>query len=152
MALGLRVMTEENKTRDLNAREAVEGIRGPLTNAQLLEKFKITPAGFADLLRQLFIHKLVTKEDLRRRGAKFKIVRNEPQVQPPKLLSPPPNEMDYGFLDTVALTEMLTFKLPESDVPAKKVTEEPVPKTSDNESTTEKKGRLSLGGLFKKGR
>ena len=145
-------MTEENKTRDVNARDAIEGIRGPLTNAQLLEKFRITPAGFADLLRQLFIRKLITEEDLNKRGIRFKIVKKEPQIPTPVLLPPPPSEIDDEFLDTVTLTEMLTFKLPESDVPGKKVAEEPAPKTLDNESANEKKGRFTLGGLFKKGR
>ena len=113
-------MTVDDKARNVSARDAVEAIRGPLTNAQILEKFKISPAGFGDLLRQLLAHKLITEEDLNQRGIRFKVAKKEAEIPTPSLLPPPPDETDEEFLDTVTLTELLTFKPEEPTTPGKK--------------------------------
>ncbi len=144
-------MTVDDKARNLSAREAVEAIRSPLTNAQILEKFKISPAGFGDLLRQLLSHKLITEDDLNRRGVRFK-VKKEAEAPTPSLLPPPPDETDEEFLDTVTLTELLTFKPGESAPPRKKSDEKQHVESQKVESEEDKKSKFSLGGLFKKGK
>jgi hypothetical protein len=151
----------DDKARNVSARDAVEAIRGPMTNAQILEKFKISPSGFGDLLRQLVAHKLLTEEDLNRRGIRFKLVKKEveaasiptPSIPTPSILPPPPDETDEEFLDTVTLTELLTFKPGESAPPRKKSDEKShveIPEVEPDEE--DKKSRFSLGGLFKKGK
>ena len=144
-------MTVDDKARNLSAREAVEAIRSPLTNAQILEKFKISPAGFGDLLRQLLSHKLITEDDLNRRGVRFK-VKKEAEAPTPSLLPPPPDETDEEFLDTVTLTELLTFKPGEPAPPRKKSDEKQHVESRKVESEEDKKSKFSLGGLFKKGK
>jgi len=148
-------MTVDDKARNVSARDAVEAIRGPLTNAQILEKFKISPKGLGDLLRQLLAHKLITEEDLNQRGIRFKVVKKEteiPAIPTPSLLPPPPDETDDEFLDTVTLTELLTFKPGESTPPGKKSDEKRHVASPKVEPEEEKKSKFSLGGLFKKGR
>jgi hypothetical protein len=152
---GYGPMTVDDKARNVSARNAVEAIRSPLTNAQILEQFKISPAGFGDLLRQLLAHKLITEEDLNRRGIRIKVVKKEaemPAIATPSLLPPPPDEADEEFLDTVTLTELLTFKPGESGPPGKKDDEKRHVESSKVESEEDKKSKFSLGGLFKKGR
>ena len=147
-------MTVDEKARSVSARDAVEAIRGPITNAQLLEKFKISPKGFGDLLRQLLAHKLITEEDLNQRGIRFKVVKEEaeiPAMPTPSLLPPPPDEMDEEFLDTVTLTELLTFKPEAPTTPGKKAGEKQKAESSKAESEEDKKSKFILGGLFKKG-
>jgi len=144
-------MTVDDKARNVSARDAVEAIRGPLTNAQVLEKFKISPAGFGDLLKQLLVHKLISEEDLNRRGIRFK-VKKEAEAPTPSLLPPPPDETDEEFLDTVTLTELLTFKPEAPTTPGKKAGEKQKTEISKVESEEDKKSKFSLGGLFKKGK
>jgi hypothetical protein len=146
-----RTMTEDEKARNVSARDAVEAIRGPLTNAELLEKFKVTAKGFSDLLRQLVARKLITEEDLSKRGIRFKLIKKEPEIPTPALLPPPPDEMDEDFLDTVTLTELLTFKPDEPTPPRKKGEEKTHAESSNVKAADEKKSKFSLGGLFKKG-
>ncbi len=144
----------DDKARNVSARDAVEAIRGPLTNAQILEKFKISPAGFGDLLRQLLANKLLAEEDLKRRGIRFKVVKKEaqiPAIPTPAILPPPPDETDEEFLDTVTLTELLTFKPEEPKIPGKKQEKEQA-EIPEVEPEEDKKSRFSLGGLFKKGK
>ncbi len=148
-------MTADDKARNVSARDAVEAIRGPMTNAQILEKFKISAAGFGDLLRQLVSHKLLSEEDLNRRGIRFKVVKKEPQIPAiptPAILPPPPDETDEEFLDTVTLTELLTFKPEEPRTPGKKKEEKRPTEIPDVEPEEEKKSKFSLGGIFKKGK
>ena len=106
-------MTDTTTSRVLSAKEAVEAIRGPLSNARLMEQFKITPQGFADLIKQLFEKKLVTEDDLNRRGIRFKIVKKQgqPQIVPPP--PPEPTEEAEEFLDTITLTESAHLQTPE---------------------------------------
>jgi hypothetical protein len=144
-------MTAEEKARNVSARDAVEAIRGPLTNAELLEKFKITAKGFSDLLRQLLACRLITEEDLNKRGIRFKLIKKEPEIPTPALLPPPPDEMDEEFLDTVTLTELLTFKPDEPTPPGKKGEKKTHAESSNVKAVDEKKSKFSLGGLFKKG-
>ncbi|MFZ5865155.1 MAG: hypothetical protein ACOYXY_04670 [Thermodesulfobacteriota bacterium] len=145
-------------SRNINAKEAVSQIRGPLSNAQLMEQFKISVHGFADLLKQLFEKGLITQEDLTKRGIRFKVLRkDEKPTRPPVILAPPPDEGDEEFVDTVTLTEMLTFKefgaAPEAkdkraDSKHKQKSESEAPEPE----TEEKKAKFTLTGLFKKGR
>ena len=147
-------MTDTTTSRVLSAKEAVESIRGPLSNARLMEQFKITPQGFADLIKQLFEKKLITEEDLNRRGIRFKVVKKHghPQIIPP----PPPEpkeetEETEEFLDTITLTELLTFKPPNKQPDHKK--EEPTeipPPEEEAEDLSEKKSKFSITGFFKK--
>jgi hypothetical protein len=140
-------MADKTTSRNLNAREAVEHLRGPLTNAQIMEKFKISAQGFADLLKQLFQKRLISEEDLARRGIQFKVLKQAPVMEPASILPPAPTEHDDEFLDTVALTEMLGFK--GTEAPPKESTEIPGPEESKADRR-EKKSKFSLTGLFKK--
>lgn len=116
-----------------------------------MEKFKISPQGFADLIKQLFERRLITEEDLSRRGIRFKIVKKQ---APPQIIPPPPREPTEDteeFLDTITLTELLTFKTPnEPPVQKKQKPEEIPPPEEVAESLSEKKSRFSITGFFKK--
>jgi len=145
-------MTETTTSRVLGAKEAIESIRGPLSNGQIMEQFKISPQGFADLVKQLFEKRLITEDDLNRRGIRFKVVRKQ---APPQIIPPPPppepSEETEEFLDTITLTDMLTFKVPDEQ-PAQE-TEEPTeipPPEEEAEELSEKKSRFSITGFFKK--
>jgi hypothetical protein len=144
-------MTEKTTSRDLGAKEAIESIRGPLTNGQIMEMFKISPQGFADLMKQLFEKKLITEDDLKRRGIRFKVVRKQ---APPQIIPPPPSapkEDTEGFLDTVTLTDMLTFKVPDEQPAQKKQEAREIPPPEEEpEELSEKKSRFSITGFFKK--
>jgi hypothetical protein len=145
----------DDKARNVSARDAVAAIRGPMTNAQILQKFRVSPAGFGDLVRQLLAHKLLTEEDLKRRGIRFKVVKKEaqiPAIPTPAILPPPPDDNDEEFLDTVTLTELLTFKPEEPKIPGKKQEEKQQTEIPEVEPEEEKKSKFSLGGLFKKGK
>ncbi len=148
-------MAGTQSSRNVNAREAVEDIRGPLSNGELMEKFKITASGYADLLKQLYMKKLITEEDLTRRGIRFKVVKpqvEEKPAEPVPLIPPRPNFEDENdeFLDTVTLTELLAFK-PEEPPPEKQKAEDrPPPPAEEDPGPKEKKGKFSISGLFKK--
>ncbi len=101
-------MAGTQSSRDVNAKQAVKLLRGPMTNAEIMDKLKITTNGFADLLRQLYQHKLLTEEDLQKRGIRFKAKKKDSEVSVPPV-APPPDDHDEEFLDTVTLTEMLSF-------------------------------------------
>jgi hypothetical protein len=152
-------MAPPESSRNVNAKEAIEYIRGPMTNLELMEKLKISPKGFADLLTQLFEKKLISEDDLQRRGIRFKILKKEevarqkaeqrviaPQISTPKPLAAVQHPED--FLDTVELTELLSsFDNPPPDKNKAPVdSEEPATK----EEIAEKKSRFSISGLFKK--
>lgn len=155
-------MSQRSTSRELSAKAAVEGIRSSMTNAELMEKFKITASGFADLLKQLFQRKLISEEDLERRGIRFRVLKPPasapaPPPQPSMPIHPPPpRETDEEFLDTVTLTELLTFKPPSSSLSSSEPTEIPSPEepeeTKQSGPQEEKKGKFSLTGLFKKAR
>ncbi len=154
-------MAEKGTSRDVSAKRAVEIIKGPASNSEVMGLFRISAAGFADLLRQLYEKKLISEEDLKKRGVRFKLKRKqiEPESKPPaekpkpvpELMPPPPRPDDEEFVDTVTLTEMLTFKGPgqvahETEVQTAEIEppdEEPDPKA--------KKGKFSITGLFKRG-
>ncbi|MBI5570668.1 MAG: hypothetical protein HY914_12050 [Desulfomonile tiedjei] len=147
-------MADRTTSRDVSAREAVECVKSSLTNAQLMERFRISPQGLADLLKQLFSKRLINEDDLQRRGIRFKVLKPSAPLTPQAAtLPPPPSEQDEEFLDTVALTELLSFKPPEpakkQQRPAEIAPPEP-PEEPKEPEPTEKKGKFSLTGLFKK--
>jgi hypothetical protein len=144
-------MTGTTTSRELGAKEAIEAIRGPLSNGQIMEQFKISPQGFADLVKQLFEKRLITQDDLNRRGIRFKVVKKQapPQIIPPPPLAP--TEDTEEFLDTITLTDMLTFKDPdEQPVQKKREPTEIASSEEEAEELSEKKSRFSLTGFFKK--
>lgn len=164
-------MPAKPTSRDVSAKAAVDAVRGPLSNQELMERFKISPLGFADLLKQLFEKKLISRDDMVRRGIRFKVKKAqiEPEpvaepvpvavVAPPRVptLAPAPRADEEEFLDTVQLTELFTsFKPPppsESDESpgddASLLGERP---SEDPQESAGKKGKFSIKGLFKKGR
>jgi len=166
-------MAETQSSRNVNAREALECIRGSMSNSEIMEKFKITPQGYADLLRQLFMRKLISEEDMIRRGIRFKIVRSEPEAAASEpapsvslesepsvacegapLLAPAAPTEDDEFLDTVTLTELLTFKPPPPPQQNKRPAQD-TPKLEDikeENGSPDKKSRFSISGFFKKAR
>lgn len=145
-------MPARESSRNVNAKEALECIKGPMSNSDIMEKFRISPAGYADLLKQLYLKKLISEDDMARRGIRFKI--NKPPTQPEKprekepVIPPQSGEYSEEFLDTVELTELLSFKPPE----APKAVEEPDEIPSPPEVEEKKSGRFSISGIFKKGR
>jgi len=147
-------MADKTTSRDVSAREAVECVKSSLTNAQLMEKFRISPQGLADLLKQLFSKRLITEDDLQRRGIRFKVLKPPAPVTPQAVtLPPPPAEEDEEFLDTVALTELLSFKPTQPGKKQQETAEIPSPEPPEEPKEpepTEKKGKFSLTGLFKK--
>src|SRR5208283_1086413 len=98
--------------------------------------------GFSDLLRQLLACKLITEEDLNKRGVRFKLIKKDPEIPAPALLPPPPDEMDEEFLDTVTLTELLTFKPEEPTAPGKKGEEKTDAESSNVKAADEKKSKF----------
>jgi hypothetical protein len=143
-------MTATTTSRELGAKQAIEAIRGPLSNGQIMEQFKITPQGFADLVKQLFEKKLITEADLKRRGIRFKVLKKQapPQIIPPPPLAP--SEETEEFLDTITLTDMLTFKDP-NEPPAQEQQEPTeISPPEEEEELSEKKSRFSITGFFKK--
>jgi len=149
-------MNGRQTTRDVSARAAIECIRGPMTNAQVMEKFKISPAGYVDLLKQLFAKKLITEEDLNRRGIRVKTPQTRAAEKPleaaPVPVTPPepkfPEDHDE-FLDTITLTELLTFKPKATPGAAGETEESGTPLLADDSSSeSSKKGKFSFTGLF----
>jgi hypothetical protein len=149
-------MAERQTSRDVSAREAVEAVRSELSNVELMERFKISAQGFADLLRQLFEKRLISEEDLAARGIRFRVVRKEVIPEPPQVVSPQPIEHDEEFLDTVELTELLSFKPGQFESFPKKSEPPPPPPppppADEEPKAPAKKGKFSLSKLFKKDR
>ena len=147
------VMPGPVSSRNISAKDAVSQIRGPLSNAQIMEQFKISVHGFADLLKQLFEKGLITQEDLTKLGIRFKVLRkDEKPTRPPVILAPPPEEGDEEFVDTVTLTEMLTFKEFGVAPDVKDKREGSKHKQKPEPEPEEKKAKFTLTGFFKKDR
>jgi hypothetical protein len=147
-------MTVPQSSRDVDVREALASIHSTMTNAEVMEKFKITPSGFADLLKQLFTHKLISEEDLVRRGIQFRVV-SPPAAQEPAQPIPlvPHDSYHEGeeFLDTVELTELLSFKPAERSKPDQEPEATEQPDESDqNRPPRAKKGKFGISSLFRK--
>lgn len=145
-------MAAKQGSRDVSARAAVEMLKGSVSNQQIMEHFRITPQGFADLVKQLYEKKLVSEDDLARRGIKFKRAKKSEPPKPVPLAAPPPRPDDEEFVDTVTLTEMLSFggmggsKKEE----AAKSEEIAPPAPAEDDDDQEKKAKFTLSGLFKK--
>lgn len=103
-------MAAKASSRDVSAKEALKCIRGSMSNTEIMERFKISSSGLGDMLKQLYLKKLITEDDLRRRGVKIKVIqKTEADVSMPEM--PPPAEAEEDqFLDTVTLIEILTVK------------------------------------------
>ncbi|MBI5248956.1 MAG: hypothetical protein HY912_05625 [Desulfomonile tiedjei] len=174
-------MAEKQTSRDVSAKAAVAAIRGAMSNIELMERFKISPRGFADLLKQLFENKLISEADMVRRGIRFRVKKaqndlepeSEPEQQPepepepviaaapaPKVMSSPKPTSSSGdeeeFLDTVELTKLFsTFGPPQpsaSDHPPKAASTPEEPPEEAKEEEVDKKGKFSITGFFKRGR
>lgn len=151
-------MIRPETSRNVNARDAIQFIRGPMSNLELMEKFKISPKGFADLLRQLFEKKLISEDDLKRRGIRFRVLKKEenatPQVEATPPLAPSPLmsvEHPEEFLDTVELTALLSsFDNPPAPQTKKEEPPPVVAEPASKEEIAEKKGKFSISGLFRK--
>jgi hypothetical protein len=136
------------KSRDVSAKSAVDAIRSSRSNKELMEYFKISSKGFADLLKQLLQKNLITEEDLKNRGIKYTVTKKaEPSKPAP--IAPAPREDDEDFLDTVTLTEMLSFKDPTSTA-AGAAAEIDGPDEEAEADMDGKKVKFTLSGLFKK--
>lgn len=134
----------------INAKEALECLRSHMSNAEVMERFKITPKGYADLLKQLFRRKLITGDDLARRGISFTIAPKEPDEPEPIPIAPPPAPDDEEFLDTAALTALLSLKSPA--VPPARSSNGPaeIESPDDEGESANKKPNYHVTGLFKK--
>lgn len=148
-------MTQETSSRDVGAKAAIEAIRGPMTNTEIMARFKISALGFADLIRQLYERKLISESDMVRRGLKFRVkkpVEKAPEPVPPPPPKPRLESEDGEFLDTIELAGMFTaFKPAQPDTPAlPKVERKDEPNQSPEEAAAEKKSKFSITGMFKK--
>lgn len=156
-------MTQQTSSRDVGAKAAIEAIRGPMTNAEIMARFKISALGFADLIKQLYERKLISEDDMVRRGLKFRI--KKPKEEAPQPVAPiearplPPipqkprlEDEDGEFLDTLALAGMFTaFSPPKEDTPPPlKIEQKDQPQSPVEEDTTEEKRKFSITGMFKK--
>ena len=142
-------MPAKGTSRELNAKQALKCIRSGMSNADLMKTFRISPSGLADLLKQLFEAKLITENDLFRRGVDFKVIKKGPAQ--PAMIAPPPRDDDDEFVDTVTLTEMLTFSPPEKKSPPHTLDLDELPELEElEEESTDKKGKFNLSTLFKK--
>ncbi len=133
-------MMKNESSRDLSAKAAVEGLRSNTTNGELMQQFKISPKGFADLLRQLYEKKLITDQDMLRRGIKFKVAPKGSTAS---------SQPEEEFLDTVELTELLSFKSTETPATASK-SENVKPDAPKNQSAPRKKAGFKLNKLFRR--
>jgi hypothetical protein len=144
-------MADNTVTREVNAKEALKCIRGSMSNGEVMAKFKITPAGYADLLRQLYAHNLITEEDLKRRGITFKSAKKtEESTEQVTHAPPPPVAEDDEFLDTVALTQLLTLK-PMKNA-GTRTKESNAAEADESQEDVEGKSKFRLRGIFKKDR
>jgi hypothetical protein len=150
-------MAERETSRNLSAKVAVECLRSNMSNGELMQKFKISPSGFADLLRQLYEKKLISEQDMARRGIRFKVTKKSHAPEQVAVTRPAPvpsQEEPEEFLDTVSLTELLSSGVsepPQCEPTCEEVTEIEVPEDTKTDSPTSKKSRFNIGGLFKKG-
>jgi hypothetical protein len=102
-------MGAKASSRNVSAKEALKCIRSSMSNTEIMERFKISANGLGDMLKQMYLKKLITVEDLKRRGVKIKgLKKAEADVSLPPM--PPPADQDDQFLDTVTLIEILTVK------------------------------------------
>lgn len=137
------------RSRDVSAKSAVEAIRSSMSNKELMEYFKISSKGLADLLKQLLQKNLINEDDLKNRGIKYTVTKKpEPAKSAP--VAPAPREDDEEFLDTVTLTEMLSFKDPTS-TPAGAAAEIDNLDEEAEAEMDDKKVKFTISGLFKKG-
>jgi hypothetical protein len=157
-------MGDNNQTKDVSAKAAVDCIRSEMSNAEVMKRFQINTKGYVDLLRQLILAKLITEDDLTRRGIRMKVLS---PAQPPSSPKPIPIQQvvttgpvtpaDDGdqFLDTAALVDLLSFggsgkrkSANSSSASAEELKEES--KEEPEADVTPSKSRFSLTGLFKK--
>lgn len=143
-------MTAKDRSTPVDAKEAIACIKGPMSNEELMERFKITPLGFTDLLTQLLKHKLISEEDLERRD--IRVTYREEKGEAPQMVADTSDLEDEGFLDTATLTDILTFK-PDTEPPREKERpEKPRQPVEEEPDQSEKKSRFSISGLFRKSR
>ncbi len=147
-------MAETEASRNLSAKVAVECLRSNMSNGELMQKFRISPSGFADLLRQLFEKKLISEQDMARRGIKFKITKKTQAPEEVSVVRPPTvqrqEEPEEEFLDTVSLTELLSSGASEPVPSCEEENEIEPPEETKTETPSERKSRFSITGLFKK--
>lgn len=143
-------MAANERSTPVDAREAIKCIKGPMSNEEVMERFKISPLGFTDLLTQLLKYKLISEEDLERRG--IRVTYRKKRADVPQMVATTSYEEEEGFLDTATLTDILTFK-PDAEPPAKKErTRKPRPPVEEEPDEPAKKSRFSFSGLFRKSR
>jgi hypothetical protein len=97
-------MAEQTSSRNVSAKDAVECVRGSMSNAELMGKFKISAQGYADLLRQLFEKRLISEEDLARRGIRFKVMKRDAAPVQSEL---PPEELEEPDAEELLKAEEL---------------------------------------------
>ena len=126
-----------------------------MTNAEVMERFRISAAGYAHLLKQLFTLKLISEQDLERRGIQFRIVSPtapEKPVERAPLLRPGAQDEDDELLSTMDLTKLLSFKpreRTESETKPEPV-REPIQKQEPPRVRKVEKDKSGMSGLFRK--
>lgn len=154
--LRVDTMPIKQTRREVSAKEALESIRGSMTNAEVMQKFKLNPSGYADLLKQLFEKRLITRADLERRGIRFKLQSKQVEPFQGQRATMPAVEESEEFLDTMVLTGLLSFKAPDEQSP-RPPAKRPLPPTAvsngeEEPDPSEKKKKFSLSGFLRKPR
>jgi hypothetical protein len=156
-------MIETQSSRALSAKQAVEMLRSNMSNGELMQKFKISPKGFADLLTQLFEKKLISEQDLLRRGIRFKVQKKpgegsatpKPLQQAPQAIKAPilqSDEPQEEFLDTIAIENMFSsFKPVEPPAPVQKGADNEISGPEEDIKIDESKKSGFFSGIFRKG-
>lgn len=151
----------DNSIKDVSAKAAVDCIRSDMSNAEVMKRFQINTKGYVDLLRQLVLAKLITEEDLTRRGIRVRIISATQQaavtqpIKPQQVVAVAPvmtSDEQEGFLDTAALVDLLAGNAPSARRNKKSIDPEPEEEIKEESVTdsTPSKSRFSLTGLFKK--
>ena len=143
-------MGRERDSRRVSAKEALELIKGPLPNVELMKRLRISTKGLADLLTQLLVKGLITEDDLERRGVRHKFQKKSTprKTKSPKgpqsirtasevvmdisvgtgtmtvtaIETPPINQQKAVLIDSSVITEVVTLQpLEEPPVAAEQV-------------------------------
>lgn len=67
----------EGTRTSVRAGDAVDALRSNLSNAEIMRLFKISPTGYAGLLKKLFEARFITETDLVARGIHFRVEKTE---------------------------------------------------------------------------
>ncbi|MEJ2717881.1 MAG: hypothetical protein P8182_12185 [Deltaproteobacteria bacterium] len=145
-------MAANDRSTPVDAKEAIACVKGPMSNEEIMARFKISPLGYMDLLTQLLKHKLISEDDLARRGIRVSYRPRKAEPEAPQMVADTSDLEDESFLDTATLTDILTFKPDTEPPPPKQPAPKPRQPVEEEPNESKKKGRFRLSGFFRKSR